>query len=164
MADTVMTITALGDGSPILVVTKPAILCVRPTMETNRKTVLQLLKRELAFLDSGGYKHHPRSSWRAPYIFEDSPSCPNSSDRARPYLCQECWLMQFVAPELREGQVPCRFVDLTGNGMTVDSFYRCGTPAESEEALRTWLQRHIHELELQLSQVRQLRLLSQGQR
>ena len=69
--------------------------------------------------------------------------------------------MQFVAPELREEQVPCRFVDLTGNGVTVDSLYRCGTPAESEEALRTWLQRRIHDLESQLSEVKQLPLLSQ---
>ncbi len=69
--------------------------------------------------------------------------------------------MQFVAPELREEQVACRFVDLTGNGVTVDSLYRCGTPAESEEALRTWLQRRIHDLESQLSEVKQLPLLSQ---
>jgi len=130
-------------------------------METSRQTVLQLLRRELAFFDSGGYKHYPRSSWRAPYIFEDSPSCANSSNLARPHLCEECWLMQFVAPELREEQVACRFVDLTGNGVTVDSLYRCGTPAESEEALRTWLQRRIHDLESQLSEVKQLPLLNQ---
>ena len=90
-------------------------------MESNRQTVLQLLKNELEFLDKGGYKHNPRSPWRAPYIFEDSPSCPNSSDRARPHLCEECWLMQFVAPELQEEQIPCRFVDLTENGVTVTS-------------------------------------------
>ena len=130
-------------------------------METNPQTVLQLLKSELEFLDKEGYRHHPRSSWRAPYIFEDSPSCPNSSDRARPHLCEECWLMQFVAPDLREEQVPCRFVDLSGNGVTVDSLYRCGTPAESEEALRTWLHRRIHELESQLSEVNQMPRLSQ---
>ena len=129
-------------------------------MESNRQTVLQLLKGELEFLDRGGYKHNPRSPWRAPYIFEDSPSCPNASDRARPHLCEECWLMQFVAPELHEEQVPCRFVDLTGNGVTVDSLYRCGTPAESEEALRNWLQRRIHELESQLSEVKQLPVLN----
>ena len=68
--------------------------------------------------------------------------------------------MQFVAPDLREEQVPCRFVDLSGNGVTVDSLYRCGTPAESEEALRTWLQRRIRELESQLSGVKQMSLLS----
>src|SRR5438093_1127646 len=129
-------------------------------METNRQTVLQLLKSELEFIDKGGYKHNPRSPWRAPYIFEDSPSCPNSTDQARPRLCEECWLMQFVASDLREEQIPCRFVDLTENGVTVDSLYRCGTPAESEEALRTWLQWRIHELESQLSEVKQLPLLS----
>jgi len=64
--------------------------------------------------------------------------------------------MQFVATDLREEQIPCRFVDLTGNGVTVDSFYRCGTPAESEEALRGWLQRRIHELESELSELKQL--------
>src|SRR6266480_1172063 len=126
-------------------------------MGNNRQTVLQLLKSELELLDKGGYTHHPRSSWRAPYIFEDSPSCPNSSDRARPHLCEECWLMQFVAPDLREEQVPCRFVDLSGNGVTVDSLYRCGTPLESEEALRNWLELRIHELESELSEASQLR-------
>src|SRR5947207_15975051 len=129
-------------------------------MESNRQTVLQLLKNELEFLDKGGYRHHPRSPWRAPYIFEDSPTCPNSSNPARPHTCEECWLMQFVAPEIREEQVPCRFVDLTGNGVTVDSLYRRGTPVEPEEALRIWLQRRIHELESQLSEVEQLPLLS----
>jgi hypothetical protein len=125
-------------------------------MQINRQTVLQLLKSELEFLDKGGYKHHPRSRWRAPYVFEDSPSCPNSSDRARSHPCDECWLMQFVPAELGEEQIPCRFVDLTGAGVTVDSLYRCGTPAESEEALRSWLQRRIHELESELSELKQL--------
>ena len=125
-------------------------------METNPQTVLQLLKSELEFLDKGGYTHHPRSSWRAPYIFEDSPSCPNSSDRARPHLCEECWLMQFVAPDLREEQVPCRFVDLSGNGVTVDSLYRCGTPMESEETLRRWLRERIRELEAELQAGREI--------
>ena len=69
--------------------------------------------------------------------------------------------MQFVALELREEQVPCRFVDLSGNGVTVDSLYRCGTPAESEEALRTWLHRRIHDLDSQLSEVNQMPRLSQ---
>ncbi len=119
-------------------------------METSRQAVLEHLRRELEFLDSGGYRHHPRSQWRAPYIFEDSPSCPNSSDRARSHSCEKCWLIEFVPPDMREEQVPCRFVDLTGSGVTVDSLYRCGTPLESEEALRNWLQRHIHELESEL--------------
>ena len=66
--------------------------------------------------------------------------------------------MQFVAPELHEEQVPCRFVDLTGNGVTVDSLYRCGTPAESEDGLRNWLHERIRELEEQLRDAEGLRL------
>jgi hypothetical protein len=120
--------------------------------------VLELLKKELAFLESGGYKHAPHSPWRAAYIFEDAPSCPNFSDRARPHLCEDCWLMEFVAPELRSEQVPCRFVELGANGVTVDSLYRCGTPAESEEALRNWLQQRIREIEEQIRETKKFQL------
>src|SRR5215475_2936875 len=93
-------------------------------MNTERETVLNLLKKELEFLDQGGYKRCLRSPWRAAYIFEDSPSCPKFSNGARSYACEECWLMEFVAPQLRAEQVPCRFVQLTPNGVTVDSLYR----------------------------------------
>lgn len=119
-------------------------------MNENHARVLQLLKKELAFLESGGYKHSPRSPWRAAYIFEESPSCPNFSDRARPHLCEDCWLTEFVGPELRAEQVPCRFVELAANGVTVDSLYRYATPTESEEALRSWLQQRIREAEGQI--------------
>ena len=68
--------------------------------------------------------------------------------------------MQYVAPELHEEQIPCRFVDLTGNGVTVDSLYRCGTPAESEEALRSWLHQRIHEVEAEMVEIEQMALLA----
>jgi hypothetical protein len=125
-------------------------------MNTARQNLLERLRRELQFVNNGGYRQYPRSMWRAPYIFEDSPSCPNSSDPARSHSCEECWLIEFVPHDLREEQVPCRFVDLTGNGVTVDSLYRCGTPLESEEALRNWLELRIHELESELSEASQL--------
>jgi hypothetical protein len=57
--------------------------------------------------------------------------------------------MEFVAPDLRVEQVPCRFVELAASGVTVDSLYRCGTLAESEQALRQWLHQRIRELETQ---------------
>jgi hypothetical protein len=120
------------------------------TMKTDRETVLQLLKSELAFLNSGGYKHCLPAPWRAAYIFEESPSCPNFPYQGQPFACEDCWLMEFVAPEFRAEPVPCRFVQLTANGVTVDSLYRCGTQAESEEALRGWLNQRIQELEAEL--------------
>ena len=126
-------------------------------MNENRTMVLELLRKELAFLECGGYRHSPHSPWRAGYIFEESPSCPNFSDRARPHLCKDCWLMEFVASELRTEQVPCRFVELATNGMTVDSLYRCGTLAESEEALRTWLRQRIRDIEEQVREAKEAR-------
>lgn len=121
-------------------------------MTNNIHETLQLLRRELQFLNGGGYRHCPHSPWRAGYLFEESPSCPNLGDKARAHECKDCWLMQFVAPELREEQVPCRFVQLTQSGVTVDALYRCGTLAESEEALRSWLQHQIRELEAKLGE------------
>jgi hypothetical protein len=47
--------------------------------------MLELLKFELKFVEDGGYGRSPRTPWRPPYIFEDSPSCPNLGDSARPH-------------------------------------------------------------------------------
>ena len=124
-------------------------------MERNRQTMLNRLKTELEFVKGGGYRRSPRSPWRAPYIFEESPACPNFFDRTRSLPCQECWLIEFVPPALRDEQVPCRFVDL-GGGVTVDSLYRCGTPAETEEILTKWLHARIREIEVELANAGQL--------
>ena len=119
---------------------------------TARRDLLKRLKTELEFLESAGYKHSSRSPWRALYIFEESPSCPNFSERSRPHFCEECWLIEFVPTDLRDEQIPCRFVQLGANGVTVDSLYRHGTAAETEETLRKWLRDRIHELESELAE------------
>lgn len=115
-------------------------------MQSNQQNLLRLLKSELEFVKSGNYRRSPRSPWRAPYVFEESPSCPNFSDRTRQHLCQDCWLMQFVQRQDRDEEVPCRFVQL-GNAVTVESLYRSGTVPETEEKLISWLQNIIRELE-----------------
>ena len=125
-------------------------------MNESCRNILGLLKKELAFLDSGGYRRSPSFPWRARYIFEESPSCPNFADRTRPHRCTDCWLMEFVAPDLRDEQVPCRFVELITSGVTVDSLYRCGTLAESEQALRQWLLERMRELETQVQNTSEL--------
>ena len=68
--------------------------------------------------------------------------------------------MQFVPSDLQVEQIPCRFVPLTADGITVDSLYRCGTSAESEEALRNWLQQQIRRIEGELSDARALNVLN----
>ncbi|HEX3741521.1 MAG TPA: hypothetical protein VHV29_17625 [Terriglobales bacterium] len=129
-------------------------------MENRSQDILKLLRQELEFLEKGGYKRSPRLPWRAPYIFEESPSCPNYSDLTRQQRCQDCWLMQFVPRDLYTEEVPCRFVHLTADGITVDSLYRFGSGAETEETLRTWLHRRIQEVEGELSDEGKLHLAS----
>jgi hypothetical protein len=130
----------------------------RSDSKANRQNVLQLLKAELEFVESGGYRGSERSPWRPPYVFEESPSCPNYSDRSRSHRCADCWLMQFVAPDLRDEQVPCRFVQLTPEGITIDSLYRYGSTAETEESLSRWLRERIREVDAELAEASDLPL------
>jgi hypothetical protein len=45
--------------------------------------ILELLKGELEFLESGGFRHCPRSPWCAHHNFAESPICPSFSELAR---------------------------------------------------------------------------------
>lgn len=113
-------------------------------MATNSETALKLLKGELQFLESGDFKYCPRSPWCAPQNFNEYPTC--TSRLVDFDVCKECWLMQFIPPEHREEEIPCRFVQLTADGASVDSLCRFSTPLKTEEILRCWLQLRIHEL------------------
>jgi hypothetical protein len=118
------------------------------------RDILDILRFELRFLEEGGYARSPHAPWRAPYIFEDSPSCLNFRDAARPHPCSECLLTQFVPSESREQDVPCRFIQLNDKGQTVDSLYRTGTQKEMAEALHDWLRREIGRIETDRTQAR----------
>jgi hypothetical protein len=108
---------------------------------------LELLRFELEFLEDGGYGRSPRTPWRPSLIFEDSPSCLNFDDPARPHPCSECKLMPFVPEKLREHKVPCRLIPLDAQGRTIEHLYQYGTQAELEAALSQWLRNRIKELE-----------------
>ena len=115
-------------------------------MAKDARDILEILKFELSFLEDGGYGRSPRSAWRAPAVFEDSPICPNFSDATRPHLCEDCQLEQFVPEDHRKEDVPCRFIELT-QGRSVEDLYRTGTQTDMEEALATWLRAQIAKIE-----------------
>jgi hypothetical protein len=122
-------------------------------MAQDEHEMLELLKFELKFVEDGGYGRSPRTPWRPPYIFEDSPSCPNLGDPARPHPCSECRLIKFVPSELQSENSPCRFIPLKEKGETIDYFYRCGTQLEMEEALAGWLRSQITRIEERLGEI-----------
>jgi hypothetical protein len=115
-------------------------------MKDDRK-LLEVLKAELAFLESGGYSNRARFPWRPNFVFEDSPTCLKYGAKEEPRPCSECLLMQFVPVDRQKMAYPCRQIPLTPKGESVAHFYVCGTELELEAALKGWLQRKIGELE-----------------
>lgn len=116
-------------------------------MTQDNRDILEVLKFELSFLEDGGYGRSPRKPWRAPSIFEDSPICPNFCDSARAFQCENCLLEQFVPEGRKSENTPCRFIELTKEGQTVEDFYRTGSQVEIEEALARWLRAQIERIE-----------------
>jgi hypothetical protein len=109
-----------------------------------------ILRAELRFVEEGGYRRRPRFPFRPNFVFEDSPTCfrvRRESEEAATPACRECQLMAFVPEDSRGKHFPCRHIDLTGNGETVNSFYEYGTEKELEAALKEWLKKKIAELE-----------------
>jgi hypothetical protein len=121
-------------------------------MSDDKRDILEVLKFELNFLEQGGYGRSVRTPWKAPSTFQDSPSCLNFNDPARPHACSECMLTDFVPPESREEGIPCHFIPLNNQGETVDSMERHSHQLELEEALKNWLRATIARLESQAIQ------------
>jgi hypothetical protein len=115
-------------------------------MTTNSGTLLNLLEDELQFLESGGFRHCPFSPWCAPHNFNEYASCQAFANIGGIDKCKNCGLMQFIAIEHQEDEIPCRFVQLTASGATIDSLRRYGTPRDLEQTMRWWLNQRIHEL------------------
>jgi hypothetical protein len=116
-------------------------------MAQDGRDILDVLRFELSFLLDGGYGRSPHAPWRAPAVFEDSPICPNFCDPARPHPCDSCLLEQFVPEGRRSEAAPCRFIQLTPAGQSVEDFYRTGTQADMEAALADWLRAQIERIE-----------------
>ena len=99
------------------------------------KDRLQVLRNELQFLDSGGYRLP--ILWRSPRIFEDSPTCPKDRWSACPH--NNCVLLDFVPKQSRHEAIPCRHIPLNDIGETLNTLYSTGTNEEIQETLREWL-------------------------
>jgi hypothetical protein len=118
-------------------------------MPAGTNTVLDVLKFELSFLEKGGYRRSANTPWRAPLIFEDSPTCNSNYCEQNAHPCSECLLLGFVPAELRERKIACRHIPLNRQGDTLDSLYHMAYEPEIEEAINCWLRSSIVRLEKQ---------------
>ncbi len=121
-------------------------------MASKKRDLLEVLTLELEFLRGGGYRK--LSSWRPPFLFEDSPTCLNFDQAGLKRPCSECVLMQLVPAEFCDKQVACRYIPLNDKHETVQSLYQTGTPEELETAVIEWLMNTIQRLELERAQGR----------
>src|SRR5215470_17862243 len=119
---------------------------------------LVILKRELEFLDHGGYRRPVGSrqpvfcmetsvDWNPAPFFEDSPSCPKRKyEHCDPE--RECTLAAFVPDEHKNETVPCRYIPLNNREETISSLIGEGASEPYIEAARRgWLVNSIVQLE-----------------
>jgi hypothetical protein len=106
------------------------------------KRKLNVLMRELEFLESGGYRL--QMGWRSARFFEDSPTCAKLPHSACPNV--QCAFLDFVPRGRRAEVVPCRHIPLNEAGETVQSLYNTTAADEIENAVREWLEDRIEEL------------------
>jgi len=121
-------------------------------MANDKRDLLDVLKAELQFLENGGYHHKARAPWRPQFMFQDSPTCLNFDPAQPPQPCNHCVLMQLIPEQLREKKIPCRYIPLSEEGETIESFYRTGTQDEMETAVGRWLRTTIARLEREKSE------------
>lgn len=118
-------------------------------MKIIKRDLLEVLKAELEFLEKGGYRHTARADWRPQFIFQDSPTCLNFDPAQAPRPCTDCALMQLIPKDLQDKKIACRYIPLSEDGETIDSFYRTGTQEELETSVAAWLKTTIAKLELE---------------
>ena len=116
-------------------------------MLKDERDLLEVLRFELQFLKDGGYGRSPRTPWRPPYIFEDSPTCMNFDSKENPGPCIDCVLIYLVPAQHRSEKIPCRHIPFNTSGENLDSLYRYSNQQETEETVAGWLGTTIQRLE-----------------
>lgn len=118
-------------------------------MAKDDRDILSVLKFELEFLENGGYCRSLRTPWKDTSIFQDSLTCINFGDPERSRPCDECLLMGFVPIEQRGTEVPCHQIPITERGETIEIIEQVMSREEVEEAVKGWLRKIIHQIEVE---------------
>jgi hypothetical protein len=116
-------------------------------MSKDKRNLLDVLKKELEFVEKGGYRHPARAAWRPQFMFQDSPTCLNFDPSHELKPCNDCVMSQLVPPESTLRKFPCRYIPLNEQGDTLDLLYRTATVKETEAKFVAWLKTSIARLE-----------------
>ena len=115
-------------------------------MATDQRDLLELLRNELEFIETGGYRQSI-PLWLRTSTFQDSLSCLNYGYPYRAHPCNECHLLEFVSPEHRTEAVPCHFIPLNTDGETIEDLELQENEAKIERQVSNWLRARIKEIE-----------------
>ena len=116
-------------------------------MTTDERDILEVFKSELEFIESGGYGRSVRTPWHSKSTFQDSLTCINYGDEDRAHPCNECHLLDFVAPEHRTDDVPCHSIPLNTDGETIEDLERQDNQTKLEREIGRWLRNKIQQIE-----------------
>lgn len=123
-------------------------------MTKDERDIVDVLKDELSFLESGGYGRSVRTPWHPTSSFQDSLTCINYGYPYRAHPCNECHLLDFVSPEHQGEEVPCHFIPLNDDGETIEDLELKDNQAKLEQELKKWLRARISEIEEQRARQR----------
>ena len=116
-------------------------------MSKDEGGVLDFLKSQLSFIESGGYTDLERSKSGRALIFRDSPGCLLSGNAQRSSSCYDCPLMEFVPPADRSRNLPCHGVPVGLNGETVREAAADSDQQHLTHTVAQWLQSKIRSIE-----------------
>ena len=116
-------------------------------MRKSTDEILDTLRFELGFMETGLYGLASRSPWGQPSIFQDSMICINYGDYRKNRPCAECALGAFVPPAYLSKTVPCHHIPLNQAGDTIDKLEWQADERGIEEVVKGWLRATIARLE-----------------
>lgn len=116
-------------------------------MTTVEPDILDVLKGELRFIESGGYTNPEQATGKRPLMFRDSPTCLRPQQMAGRLPCAECPLMEFVPPAARSGKLPCQALPVGPDCETVEEAAAHCDRRHLKQLVAQWLKLTIRRVE-----------------
>ena len=116
-------------------------------MVTVEPGILEVLKGELAFIESRGYANRERGTGKRLLMLRDSPTCLGPDPAPGRSRCDECPLMEFVPPAARSEKLPCQALPVGPEGETVEQVAAHGDRGHLAQLVAQWLKSTIRRVE-----------------